>query len=54
MIHKTRPPHVENMCCPNVSYTVSSLFAYDFFDLFLIFTLNGTDLKHNIMAPHFY
>ena len=25
MIHKTRPPHVKNMCCPNVSIHMKNI-----------------------------
>ena len=33
---------------------ISSLCAVDFFDSFLILLNDGTDLKHIIVATHFY
>ena len=46
MIHKTRPPHVENMCCPNVSRCI-------YIELWINFpSKSGVSPKEVIDFPH--
>ena len=40
MIHKTRPPHVKNMCCPNVSFTIKTFDFFEYMQVLCTFGIN--------------